>query len=53
MKIPPLWKTGHRWSLVLGSVHFDGKIDEILANIRIITNRELCCEGGKEGAEEK
>lgn len=53
MKIFLLWKIGYRWFLVLGSVYFDGKIDEILVNIRIIINRELCCEGGKEGVEEK
>lgn len=28
-------------------------IDEMLVNIKVIMNRELCCEGSKVGAGEK
>lgn len=53
MKITPFCKTGRRWSLFSGSLHFDGRIDEILVNIQIIMNRELCWEGSKVGTEGK
>lgn len=53
MKIAPFCKTGWGWLLFSGSLHFDGRMDEILVTIKIIMNRELCWEGSKVGAEGK